>query len=137
MIFMNRKTARENAFILLFEQACKNDETAEEIFEKATTVRELECDDYVKKVFFGVSENMTVIEDAIERNLQGWSKERVSVTSRAVLRLATFELMFMDDIPPKVSINEAIELSKKYDDEKTYTFVNGVLHGVSTFLERK
>ena len=111
---MNRKTARENAFILLFEQACKTDETAEEIFEKAVSCRELECDEYVKTVFFGVCENMTVIEDAIERNLQGWNKERVSYTARAILRLATYELMFMDDIPPKVSINEAIELSKKY-----------------------
>ena len=50
---MNRKIARENAFILLFEIASKNDETAEEIFEKATGIRELEVDDYVKQVFFG------------------------------------------------------------------------------------
>lgn len=134
---MNRKTARENAFILLFEQACKTDETAEEIFEKAVSVRELECDDYVKKVFFGIRENMTVIEDAIDKNLQGWKKERISFASKAVLRLAVYELMFMDDIPPKVSINEAIELSKKYDDEKTYMFVNGVLNGAAEYLGRK
>jgi len=134
---MNRKTARENTFILLFEQACKNDETAEEIFEKATTCRELEVDEYVKRVFFGINENRTVIDDAIERNLQGWNKSRISYTSFAVMRLASYELMFMEDIPTKVSINEAIELSKKYDDEKAYMFVNGVLHGVATFLERK
>ncbi len=134
---MNRKTARENAFILLFEQACKTDETAEEIFEKAVACRELQCDDYVKKVFFGVRENTSVIEDAIEKNLQGWNKERISFTSKAVLRLAVYELMFMDDIPPKVSINEAIELSKKYDDEKAYMLVNGVLNGAAEYLGRK
>lgn len=134
---MNRKTARENAFILLFEQACKTDETAEEIFEKAVSCRELECDEYVKLVFFGVRENLTVIDDAIEKNLQGWNKKRISFASTAILRLATYELMFMDDIPPKVSINEGIELSKKYDDEKTYTFVNGVLNGVAEYLGRK
>jgi N utilization substance protein B len=134
---MNRKTARENAFILLFEQASKADETAEEIYEKATEVRELECDDYVKQVFFGVNENLTAIDEAVEKNLQGWSKTRISFTSRALLRLATYELMLMNDIPPKVSINEAIELSKKYDDEKAYMFVNGVLHAVATFLERQ
>ncbi len=134
---MNRKTARENAFILLFEDACKTDETAEEIFEKAISCRELECDDYVKTVFFGSKENSVVIDDAIEKNLQGWNKERISFTSKAILRLATYELMFMDDIPPKVSINEAIELSKKYDDEKAYMFVNGVLNGVAVFLGRK
>ena len=54
---MNRKTARENAFILLFEKAIKTDETFEEIFTKATDDRELEVDDYVKKVFFGNAEN--------------------------------------------------------------------------------
>lgn len=134
---MNRKTARENAFILLFEQASKADETAEEIYEKATEIRELECDDYVKQVFFGVNENLTAIDESVEKNLQGWSKTRISFTSRALLRLATYELMLMNDIPPKVSINEAIELSKKYDDEKAYMFVNGVLHAVATFLERQ
>ena len=134
---MNRKTARENAFILLFEQASKADETAEEIYEKATEIRELECDDYVKQVFFGVNENLTAIDEAVEKNLQGWSKTRISFTSRALLRLATYELMLMNDIPSKVSINEAIELSKKYDDEKAYMFVNGVLHAVATFLERQ
>ncbi len=134
---MNRKTARENAFILLFEQACKTDETAEEIFEKAVSCRELECDDYVKTVFFGVRENMTVIEDAVDKNLQGWNKERISFASRAVIWLAVYELLFMDDIPPKVSINEAIELSKKYDDEKAYMLVNGVLNGAAEYLGRK
>ncbi len=134
---MNRKTARENAFFLLFEGASKNDETAEEIFDKAVNLRQLECDDYVKQVFFGVYENSRVIEECIEKCLLGWKKERVSVVSSALLRLSTYELMFMEDIPAKVSINEAIELSKKYDDEKAYIFVNGVLNAVAEALSRK
>lgn len=134
---MNRKTARENAFLLLFEGASKNDETPEEIFDKAVGIRELECDDYVKKVFFGFYENSRVIEECIEKCLVGWKRERVSISSVAILRLATYELMFMEDIPVKVSINEAIELSKKYDDEKTFMFVNGVLNAVAEALSRK
>jgi len=134
---MNRKTARENAFILLFENAIKKDETAEEIFLKATEERELECDEYVKKVFFGSIENSVIIGETIEKCLLGWKKERVSYVSKAILTLATYELMFMTDIPAKVSINEAIELSKKYDDEKTYGFVNGVLNAVAEALSRK
>ena len=133
---MNRKIARENAFILLFEIASKNDETAEEIFEKATGIRELEVDDYVKQVFFGACENARVIEECIEKCLVGWKKERVSLASSAILRLATYELMFMDDIPVKVTINEAVELAKKYDDEKAYSFVNGVLHKVSADVNK-
>lgn len=127
---MNRKTARENAFILLFESACKTDETAEEIFEKAVSYRDFEYDEYVKRVFFGVNENAKVIDECIERSLVGWKRDRVSVASTAILRLAAFELMFMDDIPCKVTINEAVELSKKFDDEKAYMFVNGVLNAV-------
>ena len=134
---MNRKTARENAFILLFEGASKNDETAQEIFDKATTVRELECDEYVKNVFFGAYTNERVIDECIDKCLIGWKKERVSITSKAILRLATYEMMFIEDIPFKVSINEAVELAKKYDDDKAYVFVNGVLNKVAEALSKK
>lgn len=127
---MQRRTARENTFILLFEAACKHDETAEEIFTKATEIRGLEVDGYVKEVFFGVAENLTIIDESVEKQLVGWKKERISSASRALLRLATYELIFKEDIPAKVSINEAVELSKKYDDEKTYSFVNGVLNAI-------
>ena len=134
---MNRKIARENAFILLFEGVSKNDETAEEIFEKATSCRELECDQYVKTVFFGVYANERAIDECINQCLVGWKKERISISSKAVLRLAVYEMMFMEDIPVKVSINEAVELSKKYDDEKAYGFVNGVLNAAAEALGKK
>ena len=134
---MNRKTARENAFILLFELASKADETAEEIFDKATNIRELEVDDYVKRVFFGVNENLTVIDKCVENSLVGWKTARLSTVSKAIARLAVYELMFIEDIPAKVSINEAIELSKKYDDEKAYMLINGVLNAAAEELGRK
>ena len=131
---MNRKTARENAFILLFEKSIKKDETAEEIFEKATTIRGLEYDEYVTSVFFGCVENAVVISDTVEKSLVGWKSARLSIVSRAVLRLAVYELMFVEDIPARVSINEAIELSKKYDDEKAYMLVNGALNAAAESL---
>lgn len=134
---MNRKTARENAFILLFERCIKSDETAEEIFAKANESRGLECDDYVREVFFGCTENAAIIDETTEKCLVGWKKERVSYVSRALITLATYEMMFMEDIPTKVSINEAIELSKKYDDDKSYIFVNGVLNAVASELGKK
>ena len=132
---MQRKIARENTFILIFERICKNDEGAQEIFLKATEVRGLEYDDYVKRVFFGSEENAQIIEECVTRHTVGWKKERISPVSRAVIRLAVYEMMFMEDIPSRVSINEAIELAKKYDDEKSYSFVNGVLNGVSKELQ--
>ena len=128
---MNRKEARENAFLLLYEGVCKKDESAEEIFEKATEERDLAVNDYVKDVFFGVYKNAETLEAAISKNLVGWKKERVSLVSMAILHLGAYEILFRDDIPEKVSINECIELSKKYDDEKTYIFVNGVLNAIA------
>nr|MBE6545338.1 transcription antitermination factor NusB [Oscillospiraceae bacterium] len=128
---MNRKLARENAFILIFESVCKKDETAEEIFTKATEIRGLEVDAYVKDVFFGSYENAAIIEERMEKHLKGWKKERLSPVSMAIIRLGCYEIMFSSDIPSRVSINEAIELSKKYDDEKSYTFINGVLNAVA------
>ena len=128
---MQRKLARENAFILIFESICKKDETAEEIFDKATNVRGLEFDEYVKDTFFGSYENAHNIEEKMEKHLKGWKKERISPVSMAILRLGCYEIMFIPDIPSRVSINEAIELSKKYDDEKAYSFINGVLNAVA------
>jgi N utilization substance protein B len=134
---MNRKTARENAFLLIFENLMKTDETAEEIFTKATEERALEYDDYVKQVFFGSITNAAIIGETMDRCLLGWKRHRVSFVSRAVITLSAYELMFMEDIPVKVSINEAVELAKKYDDDKAYSFVNGVLNAIAEDCQRK
>jgi N utilization substance protein B len=134
---MTRKDARENAFILLFELTCKSGETAEEIFDMATGIRELECDEYVKTVFFGTNSNLRIIDETIEKSLVGWKSSRLSIVTTALLRLATYEMMFFDDIPVKVSINEAIELSKKYDEEKAYMLINGSLNAIAEAIGRK
>ncbi len=134
---MKRTDARENAFLLLFEGAAKKDETPEEIFEKAVNERGLETDDYVKEVFFGVYEHMTEIDELVDSCLVGWKKNRISLTSVAIARLGAYEMKYLTDIPAKVTINEGIELSKKYDDEKTYGFVNGVLNAIADKTGKK
>ena len=134
---MNRSAARENAFILLFEAECRSDETALEIFEYAENFREFEIDEYVKKAFFGVHERKKEINELVEPALVGWNKKRISPVSRAIISLAVYEMLAMEDVPALVAINEAVELSKKYDDEKVFTFVNGVLNAVATELKIK
>ncbi|MBE6636116.1 MAG: transcription antitermination factor NusB [Ruminococcaceae bacterium] len=131
---MNRTQARENTFILLYEAECRSDETALEIFEYASEFGEFEINDYVKTVFFGVFERRKEIDELIEKNLVGWNKKRVSPISRAIISLATYEMLAVEDVPTRAAINEAIELSKKYDDEKTYVFVNGVLNAIAEEL---
>ena len=89
-------------------------------------------------MFFGYCENAERLEAAVEKHLMGWKKERIAPVTMSVIRLGTYEMMFMPDIPHRVSINEAIEIAKKYDDEKSYSFVNGVLNAVAAeFAESK
>lgn len=128
---MNRIQARENAFLLLFESVSRKDVSPREIYDLAVSEREMETDEFVDDIFFGIEKNIVRIEEVISAHLVGWKSERVSAVSMALCRLAAYEMLFRDDIPCKVSINEAIELSKKYDDEKSYVFVNGVLNAIA------
>ena len=134
---MTRSQARENAFILLFEAQCRDDETALEIYEYAEQLQEFELNDYVKTVFFGSFERRKEIDELVDKNIVGWSKRRISPVSRALFVLATYEMLAIDDVPARVAINEAVELSKKYDDEKSYSFVNGVLNAIADELGEK
>lgn len=126
---MTRKQAREEAFILVFEKEF-NGNTTEEILEAAAEARELEPDDYIKTVFSGVYNNLTEIDGLISENSVGWSINRISKTALCILRLALFEIKYMDDIPVSVSINEAVELAKKYATKEDASFINGILSTV-------
>lgn len=130
---MNRRQAREEAFILIFEKHF-NSLTTDEILEIATEVRDLEPDDYIKSVFSGVYDNLEFLDNTISENSIGWKINRISKTSLCILRLAIFEIKFMDDIPVSVSINEAVELAKKYSTPEDASFINGILSSVSKAL---
>ncbi len=126
---MTRKQAREEAFILIFEKQF-NDDELEDILSLATEVRELEPDDYIKEVFFGVYGNLEALDNNISSLSVGWGLNRISKSALAVLRLAIYEIKFMEDIPESVSINEAVELCKKYATKEDASFVNGILSSV-------
>lgn len=128
---MTRREAREAALELLFESGFRSDESPEAILERAVQMRELQINDYVKKIFFGVFEHINTIDSLLEKHSVGWKKTRISPVACAAIRLAIFEMLYCDDVPDTVSINEAIELVKKYDDADTVRpFVNGVLNAV-------
>ena len=127
---MTRKQAREEAFILIFEKEF-NDDSLEDILSLAEEVREIKADEYVKKVFFGTFENIEAIDDLISQNAIGWSKKRITKTALAILRLAIYEIKFFDEIPVSVSINEAVELAKKYATKEDASFINGILSTIA------
>ncbi len=127
---MTRRQAREEAFILIFEKVFNND-SVDEILELAAEVRELSPDDYIKTVFTGVYEKLDELDEIISANSIGWNIKRISKTALCILRLAIYEIKFMESIPTAVSINEAVELCKKYATTDDASFVNGILSTVA------
>ena len=132
---IKRKEARELVIGLLFETEFKSEESYKEIFAISAENREMPEDEYVKNAYFGVCENRERIDALIGAHSNGWKTHRLTRLSRSIMRLATYEMLFCTDIPYSVSINEAIELTKKYDDPKARAFVNGVLNSVKNELE--
>lgn len=127
---MTRKQAREEAFILIFEKGF-NDDALEDILSLAEEVRDIKADEYVKKVFFGVFDNIEEIDGVISENAVGWSINRITKTALAILRLSIYEIKYYEEIPVSVSINEAVELAKKYATKEDASFINGILSTVS------
>ena len=130
---MTRKQAREEAFILIFEKQF-NDSPLEDILDLAVEVRDIKPDDYIKKTFFGVFQNVSDIDGIISDNAAGWSINRLSKTALAVLRLAIFEMKYMPEIPTAVSINEAVDILKKYATVQDAKYANGILATVKDLV---
>ncbi|MDR3552704.1 MAG: transcription antitermination factor NusB [Clostridia bacterium] len=123
---MTRREAREQALGLVFEKLF-SDEAIPEIIELAREARELDPDPFSEKLAVGVFEHLDEIDARIEKYSIGWNKDRLSRVVLSILRLTIYEMSYEDDIPLSVSINEAVELAKKYAGEGDAAFVNGVL----------
>lgn len=127
---MNRRESREQAFLFVFESNF-SDYSIEDIIENAQMSRDIEISDFAKNIFNGVNNNKEKIDILIEENSRGWKKDRLSKVSVSLLRMAIYEMMFEEEIPDSVSINEAVELAKKYSTKEDASFINGVLGSIS------
>lgn len=131
---MKRREAREIAFCLIFEKDFMNELSCKEIYNTALTyfdAEAIENEPYIYSTFCGVYDNIDDIDSLISDASANWEKERISRVSKAILRLAVYEIKYVPDIPVKIAVNEAVEIAKKYDDDKAYSFVNGVLAKVA------
>ncbi len=132
---MSRRLARELAFKTLFQvDMGKNDpELALKLMLDSDSDEELSPSEknYVTEVVMGCLKEKAYIDNCIKRYLKKWYIERLSGVDRNLLRLAVYEIKFKEDIPPAVSINEAIELVKVYQGEESASFINGVLDNIS------
>ena len=141
---MNRRTAREIALQLGFSVVMTEDfaDTVlddffdaehyatlageSSLFDEYPTAKQM---DYIRRVVNLIYQHRVELDRYIEKYARGWKTERISKTAAAIMRCAMCEVLYMDDIPNAAAINEAVELSKRYEDEDTVAFINGVLGG--------
>lgn len=130
---MKRQKSREKAMELLFSMELSKNSYEEtignfiEYYEMDLNTIDVE---YIKNVVKIVTNNVEAIDERVIQSLVNWKLDRISKVNLTILRLAVGEMMFIEDVPGSVAINEAVELTKKYSDEKSCSFVNGVLDKV-------
>ena len=130
---MNRVKSREYLLQLAYQMEITS-ETALETLNSFMENEDISKDDldlaYIKSGLLGIEENKEKLDSLIESQLVKWKLNRISKVNLSILRISTYEILFAEDVPGKVSINEAIELCKKYSDNKSVSFINGVLDKV-------
>ena len=137
MAKITRQEARDILFGLLFETEFHDGENPAAIYELACADRELPDDKYVRESFFGVISRSELLDATISKYAKGWRADRLSKVSRTIIRIAAYEMLFVEDIPMNVSISQAVELSVKYGEDKAKQFVNGVLSGLFKDVQAK
>ena len=131
---MTRREAREQAFMVLFEKTFFEDVSISEIVSDAQEAELIKINAFADVILKAVENNIEVIDNIISENARKWSIERLPKVSLAVLRLAIGEMKFVDAVPAGVSVNEAVEITKKYGTEDDASYVNGVLGAVAKAL---
>lgn len=121
---MSRKKSREYSFRVVFEKFFHEPEIEFDDEELAVTEEDRQ---FVNTLIGGVNENYESILNVIKENTEGYDIDRIYKVDLAILVLAVYELLYDKSTPHNVVINEAVELSKKYSTEKSYSFINGVL----------
>jgi len=104
----------------VIEEVMADNEVSEKISDENTN-------EFARKLLLGVVEHRAAIDDLLKQFLTGWQVDRLSRVDRQILRLACYEMVFAEDAPPKVAVNEAIELAKHFGTDESGKFVNGVL----------
>ncbi len=134
-----RTRAREYALKMLYSLDITKEDPEDCIdnFWKNNDESASEVKDFANMLVRGVSKNIDKIDKVITEYTTNWQLKRMAVIDRNILRFAAYELLFAADIPPKVSINEAIDIAKKYSDEDSGKFVNGILDKINKTERRQ
>ncbi|WP_251551318.1 transcription antitermination factor NusB [Neobacillus muris] len=129
---MKRRTAREKAMQALFQIDVSSSEPSEAI---GHVLDGQAGDDYLSNLVLGVIDHKQVVDQLIVKNLEKWSMDRLAAVDRNILRIAAYELKYLQgEVPANVVIDEAIEIAKIYGDDQSSKFINGVLSKVKQQL---
>lgn len=128
---LTRSQEREQAFVLLFEKEFQPELSMEDILNLSLESDYIEDSAFTKTLALTAQEKQTEVDRKITEYAVGWTIDRMTKVSLAILRLAVAEMMFVDDVPVGVSINEAVELAKKYAGKEDSAFINGILGNIS------
>lgn len=126
---MSRRVAREELFKIVFESELtevKIDETLENYMLRDETNLNINEKEFIVKYSKGMALNDEKVVETLKNNITGWSLERIGNVEKALLKISTYEVLF-EDVPAEIVVNEVVELAKKYGDEKSHEFINGVL----------
>ena len=124
---MSRRRARKQAFLVLY-QSDVNGSSVEAAFERWRSYRG-DLEDYAVRLARGVEREVEDLDALLSEVSVGWPVHRMSVVDRTILRLALYEMLFVEDVPPDVAVNEAVELARGFSGEEAPVFVGGVLRG--------
>lgn len=128
---MTRREAREQAFIVLFEKIFNDDLSIAEIIESAQEEGLIKINGFAAALLKNAQDNGEAIDKVISDNLKGWAIHRLPKVTLAIMRLAVSEMLYSEEVPVGVSVNEAVELAKKYGTESDATYINGVLGAIA------
>lgn len=135
---MNRHLSRMVAMQTLYEWDFRDESDINEINERNIKEYENDVDDkFISFLVFGVKEKLNELDDLIVNSAPEWPLEQISLIDKSILRLAIFELLHSENVPPKVVINEAVELAKQFSGENSSKFINGVLGTIFDKLNLK
>jgi N utilization substance protein B len=133
-----RRKSRESALQVLYQlNITKQDATAAFTRFEEHFLPDGMADDFVKRLVHGVLEHRLELDGLIEQYSEHWRIDRIDMIDRNILRMALFELLYCEDIPPKVTINEAIDLGKRFGSEDSGSFINGILDRVQNEVVKK
>jgi N utilization substance protein B len=133
-----RRKSRELALQVLYQlNITKQDATKALSQFQGNFLPNGETDEFLKRLVLGVTEHYAEMDRLIERYSENWRLDRINMIERNILRMALFELLYCEEIPPKVTINEAIDLGKRYGSEESGSFINGLLDRIQNEVVRK